>query len=198
MIKAVIVDVGGVLYDWKSAYRQALAEIGVDFEKFLPELMKRVKPAELGEISLSELFRRTLKVFGKQKEWKSLRQKIPSTFKPIIPTFRLLKRLKKKAYKLAILTNNPAGVMSEWEKVFPYKYLFDFVFDSSEVGLRKPDPKIFLLVCRKLNVKPDESLFVEDSPELVNAAGKLGFNTFLFVGDPANCVNGIRNLLGKG
>lgn len=195
MIKAVIVDAGGVLYDWKSAYCQALTEIGVDFDVFLPELMRRVKPAELGEISLSDLFKQTLKVFDKQGKWKSLRKKIPSTFKPIMPTFSLLKQLRKEGYKLAVLTNNPRGVMDEWEKVFPYKHLFDLIIDSSVIRLRKPNPEIFLLACRKLNIKLEECLFVDDSQEPVNAAKRLGFNTFLFAGDPVNCVNRIKHNL---
>jgi len=49
--------------------------------------------------------------------------------------------------------------------------------NSTEVGIKKPDPRIFLFVCKGLNVKPEECLFKDDSLENIRAAINLGMET---------------------
>jgi putative hydrolase of the HAD superfamily len=63
--------------------------------------------------------------------------------------------------------------------VLPLDELFDVVVDSSEVGMRKPDPGIYLLTCRKLGVGPEECIFVDDLECNVVAAAALGMETIL-------------------
>ncbi len=54
---------------------------------------------------------------------------------------------------------------------------FDRVYMSHRVGLRKPMPEIFLRVLEENNLKPEETLFIEDSPQHIEAANKLGIQT---------------------
>ena len=64
------------------------------------------------------------------------------------------------------------------------------VVDSSEVGLRKPDPAIFHLACSRLGVTPDQAVFLDDSPGHVRAAEALGLHGVLF----ANPIDGLAAL----
>ena len=62
--------------------------------------------------------------------------------------------------------------------------LFEVVVDSSDVGMRKPDPRIYELTCRRLGVTADASVFVDDNTENVAAARRLGMEVVLFGDDP--------------
>ncbi len=54
---------------------------------------------------------------------------------------------------------------------------FDRIYLSHRVGLRKPDPKVFELVLRENNLNPNETLFIDDSPQHIEAAKLLGIQT---------------------
>lgn len=57
---------------------------------------------------------------------------------------------------------------------------FKVIFNSSELGMIKPDPRLFQHVCDFLNVSPKEALFIDDSKTNVRAAAKLGFKSIHF------------------
>lgn len=59
--------------------------------------------------------------------------------------------------------------------------LFDKVYYSFVVGHRKPDPEIFLKVIGDNDLKPAETLFIDDNPENIAAARKLGLRAELFI-----------------
>jgi putative hydrolase of the HAD superfamily len=61
---------------------------------------------------------------------------------------------------------------------------FDHVFNSSELGVAKPDPRVFELVCERMGVAPADCFFVDDRPENVAAATALGLDAHLFTGAP--------------
>lgn len=76
--------------------------------------------------------------------------------------------------KTAIVTNNLREFSSSWRAMLDIDSLFDVVVDSSEVGMRKPDPRIFLHACELLGVKPSRSLFVDDHHGNVAGANRAG------------------------
>ena len=55
--------------------------------------------------------------------------------------------------------------------------LFDVVIESSLVGLRKPDPEIYLLACREMGIAPDDALFIDDLGINLKPARALGMQT---------------------
>lgn len=79
----------------------------------------------------------------------------------------------------ALLTNNVAD--AGWRTTFPFE-LFDVVIDSSHVGVRKPDPRIYQELIRRLDVPPGSVAFVDDLPENLPAAAQLGIRTVHFTG----------------
>jgi HAD superfamily hydrolase (TIGR01509 family) len=74
---------------------------------------------------------------------------------------------------LAIINNGNTIALKYWKEQFDFS-IFDLYINSAKVGIKKPDPKIFLVTCRKLVVKPNECLFMDDSLENIKAAKKLG------------------------
>jgi putative hydrolase of the HAD superfamily len=82
-----------------------------------------------------------------------------------------LVELKKQGYILVCLTNGDYSVQNsklETTKIKPY---FDKVIISGEVGIRKPDPRIYEYTCNLANIKPEETLFIGDtySTDIVGA-----------------------------
>lgn len=74
-----------------------------------------------------------------------------------------------------------------------FKSLFDEIVISSEVGITKPDKEIYLHTLQKINSKPEESLFVDDSQTNVDGAINVGINGFLYT-DSENFSNYITSL----
>jgi putative hydrolase of the HAD superfamily len=81
-------------------------------------------------------------------------------------------------------------------KSFVNESLFDVIVFSAEEGLRKPEPEIYLRALTKLEVSPEEAIFVDDMPYNVEAARRLGMQTILFT-DSATVIQTIRQLIGQ-
>jgi putative hydrolase of the HAD superfamily len=94
---------------------------------------------------------------------------------PLVDYVRLLRpRL-----KTGILSNSADGARREEERRYRFSELVDDVVYSHEVGLAKPDPAIFELACRRLDVQPPEVVFVDDVPDNVEAAARFGLQAVL-------------------
>ena len=78
---------------------------------------------------------------------------------------------------------------------FPVDELFDVVVDSSEVGMRKPDPRIYLLTCERLVVPPGASVFVDDNRDNVEAARTVGIEAVHFGDEPLSAINELDAIL---
>jgi putative hydrolase of the HAD superfamily len=86
-----------------------------------------------------------------------------------------IRRIRGRGLKAAALTNNWANERSD-----PTRDLaawFDVFIESSKVGLRKPDPRIYRLACESLGVAPDEAVFLDDIGRNLKAARELGMRT---------------------
>ena len=86
--------------------------------------------------------------------------------------------------RVGLLTNNVKEFGEHWRSTFPIDDLFEVIVDSSHVGMRKPDPEIYLLTCSRLEVEPTEAVFVDDNIDNVEAARALGMETVHFGDDP--------------
>jgi len=96
-------------------------------------------------------------------------------FKKIETTISLIKKLKKD-YKVALLSNTNKIDFEYTLKNSEGFPLFDAITLSFEVGHKKPDKEIFLDALNKLNLKPNECVFIDDIKEYSDAASKLGIH----------------------
>jgi epoxide hydrolase-like predicted phosphatase len=85
-----------------------------------------------------------------------------------------------------LLTNNAAEFADFWRPLLPLDELFDDVVDSSEVGLRKPDPRIYELALERLGTSAAETAFIDDAPGNVDAARRAGLNAVLIGPHPTD------------
>lgn len=93
----------------------------------------------------------------------------------------LVFKLKQKGYGIYLLSN--ASVMQKvyWPDV-NCASCFDGVVVSAFEHVMKPDPKIYEILLERYGLTADECIFIDDRKDNIEAAGKLGFDTFLFEG----------------
>ena len=105
--------------------------------------------------------------------------------------------LRAAGYRTGIITNNVREFGDGWRGLIPVDELFEFVVDSSHVGVRKPDPRIFALALEALG-RPDPArcVFLDDHPANVAAARALGMLAIHVGPDPAATIEAIERLLG--
>jgi putative hydrolase of the HAD superfamily len=108
----------------------------------------------------------------------------------------LMREVRAAGYATALLTNNVREWEPRWRAMLPVDELFGVVVDSAFVGLRKPDPAIYRLTCRRLGVAPVACLFVDDLQPNVEAAQALGMTAVLF-GDAEQGVAEVRAALAR-
>ncbi len=90
------------------------------------------------------------------------------------------RRLRVEGYRTALITNNVVEFRDFWRPLLPLDELFDVVIDSSEVGMRKPDPRIFELALTQMGgIDPTRSVFLDDYPGNITAAEALGMHGVL-------------------
>ncbi len=87
--------------------------------------------------------------------------------------------LRERGMRTGMLTNNAKEFEMAWKAMLPLDDLFDDVVDSSEVGLRKPDPAIYRLSLDRLGVRADEAVFIDDAPGNVAGAAAVGMAAVL-------------------
>ena len=106
-----------------------------------------------------------------------------------------VRALREQGYKLALVTNNVREGASAWRALVPVDELFDVVIDSSEVGMRKPNPAIYHHALEALGgVSPDEAVFLDDSPGNVEGARRAGLHAIL-VETPEQAIADLGALL---
>jgi epoxide hydrolase-like predicted phosphatase len=97
----------------------------------------------------------------------------------------------------ALVTNNVAEFREHWRKSIPLDDLFHHVVDSSEVGLRKPDPRIFELALERVGASdPGRVVFLDDYEGNVEAARRVGIHGILVTLDFGDALDELRALLG--
>jgi epoxide hydrolase-like predicted phosphatase len=80
--------------------------------------------------------------------------------------------------RTGILSNSADGARREEQRRYGFEQLVDEIVYSHEVGLAKPDPRIYRLTEERLGVAPAEIVFLDDTPECVEGARKAGWHAF--------------------
>ncbi len=108
----------------------------------------------------------------------------------------LAREVKSSGTGTALVTNNIAEFREHWRKSIPIDELFHHVVDSSEVGLRKPDPRIFELALEKVGAAdPGRTVFLDDYAGNVEAARRVGIQGILVTSDFGEALDELRALL---
>jgi putative hydrolase of the HAD superfamily len=96
------------------------------------------------------------------------------------PMLDLMRTLRERGHRMAILTNNVREWEPLWRSKLPVDEIFPVIVDSAWVGMRKPDPAIYHLTLERLGLAPEASLFIDDNELNVEAARELGMRAVHF------------------
>ena len=178
VVKAVIFDLYGVL--GLNGWQDFKARHFVDRPEEWERLRVLGQRADAGKVSQDEFVRALVDATGESKA--TIRRQFEST-KPNAPLLVYIAHELKPHYKIGILSNTSHDVYQTIFQAEEYA-LFDVAIGSFAVGLTKPDPKMFLLMCERLGVDPAECIMVDDKQQHTAAAGRLGMRTVVYTSAP--------------
>ena len=186
-VKAIIFDAYGTLFDVNSAAEKCKDKIGDKWESFanywrttqleytwLRSLMDRHKDFwQITEDSLDKSIN-TFKIDSSMRSELLDLYKILSTFPEVK---EVLNKLKKKNYKLAILSNGTPILLNELVKRNNLDGIFDDIFSIEEVEIYKPSYKVYDIPIKKFQIQKNEVLFLSANTWDVSGGGNYGYNT---------------------
>ena len=185
-IKAIIFDAYGTLFDVNSAAEKCKDKIGNKWESFanywrttqleytwLRSLMNRHEDfLRVTEDSLDK----SMKVF---KIDDTMREELLNLYKILSPFKEVpyvLKALKKKNFKLAILSNGTPDLLNELVKSNNLDNIFDDIFSIEEVKIYKPDSRVYNIPIKKYQIEKNEVAYLSSNTWDLSASGNYGFN----------------------
>ena len=113
------------------------------------------------------------------------------------PFIERARRLRADGYRTGLITNNVAEFRDHWRKMVPVDELFEIVIDSCEVGMRKPDPRVFHLALDHFGAAPEATAFLDDFEGNIAAASALGLHGILVGDDRHAAVAALDDLLAR-
>ncbi|WP_406047770.1 HAD family hydrolase [Kribbella sp. NBC_00889] len=191
-LRGLLVDWGGVLTSGLEEALRRWAELdGFDFDSYLQAVLawlpaenpadataeaelNPVHALERGQIAVPDFERKLASILlrrdGTPVPAEGLIERMFAHFEHQPAMSALVRRARSLGIRTALLSNS-------WGNTYPrdtWDGMFDDIVISGEVGMRKPDPEIFLLAARRLDLKPEECVFVDDLELNVEGARALG------------------------
>ena len=165
-----------VTHDW---HRLEIGELSIS--EYMAGVIERA-PAVLGKPIDLEAYRRFMREMPMGVHW---------------PVVHRIRDLKAAGLHVALLTNNVKEFGDAWRSTFPVDELFEVVVDSSHVGMRKPDPRIYLLTCGRMGVAPTTAVFVDDNRDNCENARAVGIEAVHFGTDPFEALAELDAILDR-
>lgn len=204
-IKAVVFDIGNVLVKAsllkkpKKGHVHGVHEfiankLNITMDQYFDSIDTAYADSVVGRKTKQETLKIMSKNFGisPQKLEKLYFKSYKKNIKFNKTLIRKAKQLRKKGYKIAILSDQwqvsrEVQFPKKLEKIFPLNVI------SCDVGIRKPNPKIYQLLLKRLNIPAKNVLFIDNQKWNLEPAKKLGMKTILFK-DNAQTLNDLEKL----
>jgi len=184
VIKNIVFDIGEVLLSFRP--RDYLQEKygpgektdrleGIIFQgKYWEQLDRGIITSEEAKSQLKKEFTQY------SKEIEDILEDWPQILKPL-PASDLIKPIKQKGFILFFLSNFHIRAWQIVREKFDFFSVFQGGVISAEEGLLKPEEEIYLKLLDTFSLKAEESLFIDDRPENIEAAEKIGFSTHRYL-----------------
>lgn len=183
-IKTVIFDLGGVYFTdgTKRAIEIISKRWGLD-EKLVADVFK----GEIGtayresKISHEDFWRKAKETLGISAKTEELAKIWLDGYVPIKGTVEIIKELKKNGYEILYLSDNVQERIDYIEQKYHFLQHFKSGVFSHIVGVRKPNPQIYKYALEESSNPANECVYIDDKPNLLEEAQKLGMSTIAFV-----------------
>jgi epoxide hydrolase-like predicted phosphatase len=200
-IRAVVFDIGGVLEitpptGWAERWETRLQRQPGELRERLLEVWRGGSIGTIAEAEVERCTGEILGLDGGQVDafmadlWAeylgSLNGELAAYFAALRPR-----------YQTAILSNSFVGAREREQERYGFGDICDLIIYSHEVGMQKPDRRIYALTCARLGVQPEEMIFLDDVEVCVSAAREFGIQAILFR-DTAQAIADIEVCLASG
>ena len=203
MIEAVLFDFGGLILSSPfEAFAEYENEIGLP-----PDTIRKINATnpdtnawaqfERREVNPEEfvlLFEREALALGHELDAQRILEGLHGSLRPVM--VEALRKCSSK-FKTAMLTNNitPMGEQELDEEVEKVVEIFDLLIESSIEGCRKPEEKFYEIACDRLNVKPENCVFLDDLGINLKPARAMGMTTIKVI-EPEGAIKELYEILG--
>jgi len=191
-VRNVVFDFGGVLVRWQPEELLAACSADVSFRDALraavfqhPDWLEM----DRGTLGEEEAARRcAARLSRTSAEVAEILARVREHLVPLEPTVALVRALHAQGVPLYGLSNMSEANFASLRERYPAVWgLFRGIVVSGEIGLVKPDPRIFEYLCHAHRLAPHETVFIDDHAPNVESAARLGFRTILFT-TPQACA----------
>ncbi len=177
-----------IIFDLSSVYLEGIVGSHKYFEKEIETLVsdeyfynEDFNKFMLGQLTEDKYWKSVIKENSWDISIDQLKNAARKNFTEIKGTREIIESLYHKGYKLGLLSNHAKEWIEYCELTYDYHKLFHKIVYSYEVGVSKPNKDIFLSLLKKLKVKPQECLFIDDYVKNIETAKKLGMTTIQFI-----------------
>ena len=180
MIKNIVLDVGGVIFDDSKHNIQKLLNKNCD-NIYKIAYGSGFKKCLLGEISVQE----HINSLKNEKDFNDIsyilkKENLIKSYPLIKNNFEYIKGLRKRGYKLFLLTNITEDSYNYINELINIDETFDGGIYSYQEHLIKPDYDIYNLLINRFNLNKDETIFFDDKEKNVKAANEVGIKSYVF------------------
>lgn len=180
MIKNIVLDVGGVIFDDSKQNIQKLLNKNCD-NIYKIAYGSGFKKCLLGEISVQE----HINSLKDEKDFNDIsyilkKENLIKSYSLIKNNFEYIKDLRKRGYKLFLLTNITEDSYNYINELININEKFDGGIYSYQEHLIKPDYDIYNLLINRFNLNKDETIFFDDKEKNVKAANEVGIKSYVF------------------
>ena len=176
----ILVDLGGVLFDHEHALSETAKKLKIPYKRFKSEINKIYARCEVDGTTIDEFWRYLLKRVGSAVEVQKYKEAYNTNHTKNVELFKFLKSLKARGIKLGLSTNNIKNHVKDLDKIFAFLRLFDWVFDSSEMHVRKPEREYFEKILITIKIPKENVLFIDDRLDYLKGAKSFDFKVFHF------------------
>ncbi len=197
-IKNTVFDLGAVLLEWNP---EDIAHRFAEDESTKQLLLEYVfhhqdwKRLDLGEIDANQAVQSFAKNSGLPLPlMESLMAFIKSYLTAKSESVELLKELQQRGHRVFCLSNICRELYDHVTGQNPFFELFEDAIVSADIKLAKPDPRIFEYMLTRFNIRPEETLFIDDMPANIESANQLGIQGIRFT-EIDDCRRAISNII---
>jgi len=183
-IKTVIFDLGGVYFTdgTKRAIDIISQRWNLDQSKVADVFKGKIGTAyRESQISHDEFWRQAKETLGIDAPMEELAEIWLNGYVPIEGTVEIIKELKEKGYEILYLSDNVQERIDYIEEKYHFLQYFKSGVFSHIAGVRKPNPKIYQLALEESSNPAENCVYIDDKPNLLEEADKLGMATIAFV-----------------
>jgi epoxide hydrolase-like predicted phosphatase len=184
-LKAVVFDIGGVLEHapatgWQDRWA---ARLGLERPELEERLEEPFSAGSVGTIDLPEVERRVgaalaLDVIAVAELMDDLWAEYMGRLNEELAGYFASLRPR---YRTGILSNSFVGAREREQAAYGFADMCDVTVYSHEEGMMKPDPRFYEVVCQRLGVRADETLFLDDTQMCVDGARRVGMTAIRFI-----------------